>query len=72
MGNVFGNTKVENVWKKNLEAAVVPMADTQVETIQMAVVQTIKIMVPEMRPEVKPEIILTRLIKTSIEISKKC
>ena len=72
MGNVFGSTKVENVWKKNLEAGVVLMADTQVETIQMALVQAIKIMVPEMGPEVRPEIIITRLIKTSIEISKKC
>ena len=70
MENVFGSTKVENVWKKNLVAAVVP--DTQVVTIQAAVARTIKIMAPEMRPEVKPEIVITRLIKTSIEIFKKC
>ena len=70
MESVSGNTRVENVWTKNLAAVlvqlVVQMAVTPVG--QMAAVQTIKIM----KPEITILEVVVHLTKTFIGTFKRC
>ena len=76
MENVSGNTRVENVWTKNSAAVLVQLVVQLVVQVvvtpgvmgQMAAVQTIKIM--------KPEIIILEVVvhltKTFIGTFKRC
>ena len=69
MESASGNTRVENVWMKNSEAAVVQSVAQMVVTLgdQMAEVQAAKIMEPEVVPEV-----VVHLTKTFIGTFKRC
>ena len=75
MESASGNTRVENVWMKNLEAAVVQSVAQMVVTLgdQMAAVQTATIRKPEVEvvPEVEPEVVV-HLTKTFIGTFKRC
>ena len=72
MESVSGNTRVENVWTKNLAAVlvqlVVQMAVTPGVMGQMAAVQTIKIM----KPEITILEVVVHLTKTFIGTFKRC
>ena len=73
MESASGNTRVENVWMKNSEAAVVQSVAQMVVTLgdQMAAVQTATIRKPEVVPEMEPEVEV-HLTKTFIGTFKRC
>ena len=73
MESASGNIRVENVWTKNSEAAVVQSVAQMVVTPegQMAAVQAAKIMQPETEPEVELEVVV-HLTKTFIGTFKRC